>query len=262
MREKVQAVHRGLLIGTFLTYRACERLFDTFNPDVVFVFNGRTAFYRTCLELARRRGLPVVTHERGAADDTFIMYENYGSIRTKPVFEAARAWERTPLLLGELERTHEYFWNREVGKDINFNAFVTYQTEYHRVRRLLRVPHDAKLIAVFTSSEFELDWCEDFRVFISQLDLIKELIEVFRHRKEYLIIRHHPYLAGDSGSPADYDFISKAYALMENAPPNVRFVMPSERLSSYALFWSIDAALGLLSTTAIEATVRGVATAS
>jgi hypothetical protein len=88
-------------------------------------------------------------------------------------------------------------------------------------------------------------------------------MQVFRGRPDdYLVVRHHPYLGGNASSLADHGFISKAYDIARQAPPNVRFIMPGEALNSYALVNNLDGAIAFLSTAGLEAVTRGVATAS
>lgn len=261
-RPDVRAVHKEYLVNGLLTHWAVTRIVGQFRPTHLCVFNARMAPYRIAYEIAKAGGIPIVTHERGVIDDSFILYENQTSIDTRPVFDCAEAWKRVPLTRERCRRAKEYLANRENGKDLNFPAFYAYRTEYAQARQILRIPEGAKVFGVFTSSEFELAYSDSFKAISSQLDIVDSLIEVFRGREEYLVIRHHPYIAGDATSSPDHEFISRAYRQAAEAPPNVRVVMPSEQLSSYALFWNLDGAVAFFSTVGLEAAARGVGTAS
>ena len=155
--------------------------------------------------------------------------------------------------------------NREKGRDLSLPSFYDYTTGYSKVRSKLKIPEDKKITAVFTTSEFEVIDSEDLKDISIQLDLIANLIEIFRKRDDYLIIRHHPFIFGHMGyhsHPPDVDFISKAYEQAFNAPENIRFIMPYEELNSYALYWNIDSAITFTSSVGFEATSRAIPSAS
>lgn len=261
-REATAAVHRRLLVSGALTVLSLSRIIEQTRPSHMFCFNARFAAYRVAFEVARSYGVEVITHERGYADDTFTVFANYGSIQTAPAIDGYRVWRDIPLAETELARVKQYFMNRERGTDSNFEPFLDFTTDYAAVRALLRIPEDARIFGVFTSSEWEFNLCSDYKTFIDQLEFIERLMRVFRERpKDYLVVRHHPYLGGTASSLADHGFISRAYDLARRAPPNVRFVMPGERLNSYALINNLDGAIAFLSTAGLEAVARGVATA-
>jgi hypothetical protein len=263
VRVATAAVHRKLIISGALTAIALSRIITQTRPSHMFCFNARYAAYRVAFEVARAHGVEVITHERGYADDTFTVFANYGSIQTAPAFEGYHVWKDIPLVSAEYERVKQYFANRERGTDSNFEPFLDFTTDYATVRSLLRIPAEARMIGVFTSSEYEFDLCPDYKTFVDQLDLIERLMQVFRGRPDdYLVVRHHPYLGGNASSLADHGFISRAYDIARQAPPNVRCIMPGERLNSYALINNLDGAIACLSTAGIEAVARGVATAS
>lgn len=235
-RPEVRRAHRGFLVTAWLTYRALEGLTAKFKPANLCVFNGRMATYRVALEFAKRHGLPVITHERGVADDSFIVYEGENCLATRPVHECAQLWQDVPLTRAECEKTREYLASREGGKGMNFPSFYGYRTEYAGVRRMLRIPEHAKVLAVLTSSEFEQayghtpkgDTNEAPPDHSGQMEALAQLIEVFRGREEYLVVRHHPFIAGMKDQPPDRHFIAQAYAQAVRASDNVRVIMPSE----------------------------------
>jgi hypothetical protein len=61
---------REVLEATVLSYEAALVVFDEHQPEVVVVMNGRFAPQRVIVEVARQRGARIITHERGAQDDT------------------------------------------------------------------------------------------------------------------------------------------------------------------------------------------------
>ena len=260
-RSDVRRTNRQYLIDGFVTYKAVSRLLDNYLPTNLFLFNGRIAPYRIAFEAARQRQIDTITHERGFIDDSFSFYDNCSALNTKPSLDCVTAWENIALNQSELQQVKQYFTNRESGLNLNWPAFYDFKTNYAEVRQKLRIPVNAKIFTVFTSSEDELTAYEDYAGITGQLDIIDSLINIFQDRDEYLVIRHHPFIGGDKLSPPNNDFLSRAYRQALSAPKNVRIVMPSEQLTSYALLWHTEAAIAFFSTVSIEAAVRGVPTA-
>ncbi|MBP0005270.1 MAG: hypothetical protein J7642_16420 [Cyanobacteria bacterium SBC] len=261
-RPDVRSTHRKYLIDSVITYEAFQRIIDWYRPDRLVLFNGRFAPYRIAFEVGRLNNLEATTHERGFIDDSFSFRQNAICLSTKPIFKYVKTWQATPINLSELNTVKEYFGNRERGKNTNWNPFYTYQTEYTEARRHLRIPQGAKIFSIFTSSEDELALSEDHAGLANQLEILQRFIEIFENRDEYLVIRHHPHIGGAGNNKAETDFIARAYEKALTLPRNVRFVMPSERLTAYALLWNTDAAISFFSTVSIEAASRGIPTAA
>jgi hypothetical protein len=259
---QVRLVHKGYLVTGLLAFRAFSRIMEAYRPQAAVVFNGRLAVYRVAFETARRLNINVLSHERGWVDDSFMLFDNQVMVSPKPLVETPRQWKDIALTGDELRFVKQYYDNRERGKDINFTPFVNYTTDYASVRHSLNIPDGVKIVTVMTSSEFELCYIHEWKTFVSQLELIERLIEVFKNRKEYLVIRHHPYIGGMDESPPDRYFMTRVLAQARALPPNVRIITPSEKLSSYALLRCASAAITPFSTTAVEAVARGVPSAS
>ncbi|BAY26004.1 group 1 glycosyl transferase [Calothrix sp. NIES-2100] len=260
-RKDVQTVHRKYLIDGFVTYQALVRIFSEYQPTNIFLFNARFAPYRVAFEVARQMKIDIITHERGFIDNSFTFFDNYPTWNTQPILDCVKSWENTTLTSEEIEQTKNYFIQREYGVNINWHAFYNFQTNYIDVRQKLRIPSDAKILAVFTSSEDELAALTDKAKITEQFEIIANLIEIFRNRNEYLVIRHHPLIGGNGTDILETYSLTKAYKQIFSAPENVRFVMPSEQLTSYALLWNAEAAIACFSTVAIEAIARGIPTA-
>jgi hypothetical protein len=260
-RPDVIKTHRNYLVDALVTYKAVSRLLDFYQPTILFMFSARLAPYRIAFETARQRGIDVIVQERGYIDNSYTLVENHTCLNTKPKFDLTKAWENIPLNKSELLQVKKYWYERESGRNLNISSFYDYKTDYSQVRTQLNIPQNAKIVTVFTSSEDELAAFEDYGGVIKQIEVIDKLIQIFTKRDEYLVIRHHPYIAGKKFVQAETDFIVRAYQQSLSAPPNVRIIMPSEQLTSYALLWNADASIVFFSTMAIEATARGIPTA-
>lgn len=257
----VRKVHRQYLIDGLVTYKAISRLIDYYQPTHLFLLGARLAPSRIAFEVGRQYNIDVIVQEKGFINNSYLLLDNHGCMQTKPARDVIGAWENIPLNNSELLQVKKYWLERETGENLNLSSFYNYQTEYDSVRRQLNIPENAKIFAVFTSSEDELAASQDYLGINEQLDIIERLIEIFADKDEYLVIRHHPNIAGGEYLPAQIDFIVRAYHQALSAPKNVRIVMPSEQLTSYALLWHTDAAIAFFSTMSIEAVAKGIPTA-
>ncbi|MDZ8056370.1 MAG: glycosyltransferase [Aulosira sp. ZfuVER01] len=265
-RPEVRKVHKQYLIDGLITYKAISRLIDTYNPTNLFLFNARFAPYSVAFEVAKQHQIDVIAHERGFIADSFGFFDNSNCLSPKTPLDCVKSWKDIPLNKQEISQVKKYFIGRENGQNLSWPSFYDFHSNHTNVRHQLRIPVDAKVVTVFTSSEDEHAMSEDYKVMTKQLDIIESLMEIFRDRDEYLVIRHHPFITG-AGSKTflqaiAYDFLSKAYQQVLSAPKNVRIIMPSEQLTSYALLWHSDAAIAFFSTVALEAAARGVPTAT
>jgi hypothetical protein len=256
--ERVENTYRAMIVNSILTYEACSTIFDLWQPTQLVIFNGAGFAHGAAFNVARSAKIPIVTHERGFSDDTFVIVENAPCVNPEPQIHVAHEWSRVPLVESEFNRIVSFFENREKGKDINFAPFYKFQTDHLRLRSALRIPNDAKIVAVFTSSEYETIYWPSYKKVEQQIEMIDKLIEIFRGRREYLVIRHHPAISGNFGGSPDYDFLTRAYRQSLDLPENVRIIMPNEELTSYALLWNSAACITGISTIGIEATARGV----
>lgn len=259
---QVRKVYRSFLKSGLLTYKALSRLIVEYTPQAMFIFNARFAPYRVAFEVSQQFGIQEITHERGFYDDSFELLNNTTCIDTKPIFDVSDAWNDKYLSSGQLAMTLQYLQNRENGLDLNYPAFYKFVNEYYTIRQVLRIPEEAKVLAVFTTSEFEHAYCGAYSEVTTQLDRLDEIIELYRTRQDYLVIRHHPHIAGTALGPPENDFLTRAYRQALNAPANVRVIMPSEPVNSYSLLRNVDAVISFFSSVGYEAAGRGVGVAS
>ncbi|GFO68500.1 hypothetical protein GMLC_20790 [Geomonas limicola] len=259
---QVREVHRSFLKSALLTYWALKRLMTEQQPRAVFIFNTRFTPYRVAYEVTRELRIEEITHERGCFDDSFVLYNNRTCLDTEPIFEIYDAWREVRLSREQLGAALGYLRNREQGRDLNYPAFSDVRNEFHTIRHTLRIPEGARVLAVFTSGESEGAYCGGYSEVTTQFDRIDTLIELYRKRSDYLVIRHHPHMAGNAQEPPENYYLTRAYQQAWKAPANVRVVMPHEALSSYALLRNVDGVISYFSSVGYEAAGRGVAAAA
>lgn len=250
--RKVRSATRDLIESGLLAARSFERLLEDFDPDILFLFNGRHAPYRVAYELAKVHGIRIITHELSPRKDSSVLLVEDARIhdlRARKSFW--EEWNSIPLDKREIHKIDKYLRSREIDRDTN--SFLV------KSKRDYSIPDDC--IVLFTSSQDEVivedSWNEG--PFENQLEWIKRTINIFEsHRRTNLIIRLHPNMAGKraimGGNSGDLLRFKK---IRKNLPKNVHMIMPDEEISSYSLMRCAKAGLIYHSTAGLEMCCKG-----
>jgi hypothetical protein len=239
---------------------ALDRLLAESDPDVLLVFNGRQSSTRVALELARRRGVRVVVHERGQRPETLMLVENATCLSLEPLRRYWREWGDVPLTAAELERVVTLMSDREHGRDLPWKAFTPPPQPVPEVRARLGLAPGRPTWVLFTSSDDEVagdaDWSS---VFASQMDWIRRTVEHARRHPELdLVIRVHPNTGSRRSTGANRTQLNEMDQLAaEGLPANVRLVAADDDISSYTLMELCAVGLVWVSTVGLELAVKG-----
>jgi len=257
----VKKFYKKFLFDGLITYIAFNRIIKAINPTKCFLLNGRFIPYRIAWEAAKENNIEIIMHCSGHLNSTRTICNKGYMAQDSPIWmnERFKLWEKIPLLKKEIDLVKEYFLiHREENNTFSKRKdYYTFKDDDKKLLKMLNIPPGKKIISVFTTSEWEL------AVFIKnikiQLQIIDKLIELFKNRDEYLVIRHHPYIAeGYDDVGTDFDYMSRAYKQALEAPDNVRIIMPSEKISSYTLTWNSEASFSFYSTMGLEVAFRGL----
>lgn len=248
------------LRGVVLAIEAIEVLYDEVRPDTVVLLNGRFFTHWAAFELARERGIRVVTHERGLNKNTARFAENHRTHELAPIRDLWDAWKDTPLGEERLGEVLNILRNRCLGIDYAVNPFsppLGAEGQPESIREHLGL--DARpLVAVFTSSNDETaafaDRCAgafpDATDFLpATLDLARQLPQV------QFVIRVHPNVQSKLGTNREQ--LAEAIEMRRTAPENLRVILPDEVISSYALVDEADVGVVYASTLGLEMACAG-----
>lgn len=262
---EIAKFYKKFLVDSLITYIAFSRMVDEFKPTRIILLNGRMIPYRIALEVAKEKGIEAIIHEQGCLPQTrrFLrntIIQNYG-----PAIRFFNELKGIPLTRRELEVVKKYYVldleNNTKVTNSSYTSYYNFKDDPASVCSRLRIPPGSKMVGIFTSSECERAVLGN--VVEKQLETVDKIIDLFRGRQEYLVIRHHPNIyVGSDESGADHDFMRHAYRQALTAPDNVRIIMPTEKLTSHALLWNLDAAITFFSTIGMEAVLRGIPTVS
>lgn len=258
----VRALHRAFLEYSAATWLGMGRYFASYKPTRAIMYQGAGMVQSIVAHLCATTATPMLAHERSRFPGAFMYSSNEITSAFHIRKELGTAWRDIPLSETEADWISRYLAERRTGKNSNYQTFYTYTTDSASVRDRLNIPRGAVLVGAFTSAEYEKVYFGEYKHLPSQTEILRNLIEVFRHREEYLVIRQHPNIGGGKdGRWFDGELLGGMYELMRDLPPNVRMIPPDEELTSYSLLWQLDACFGFFSTVGLEAIASGVPTA-
>jgi hypothetical protein len=259
---RVEATWRSYLFSGLVACFALTRLLDDQRPDVMLQFNGRQSSTRIAFELARRRGIRVICHERAARTESLLLTENVHVADLEPYARFWAEWGDVALEAAELATIGTMLIERESGVGIGWKTLSPIGQSPEQVGAALGLDRERPIWVLFTSSDDEVasepSWRGDFA---DQLDWIERTVAyAAAHPEPQLVIRVHPNTGSRRSHGTNREQLDALNALAERLPANVRMVAPDAEISSYALMELATVGLIYHSTVGLELACKGRAT--
>ncbi len=257
--SEVEKGFRSYLYSGLIACLALTRLLDHYHPDLLFLFSGRMSSTRIAFELARRRGVRVICHERGLLDENLYLSENISTASLSGIKQAYKGWSNIPLQCSEIESIHQYLEARQYGKGLNWRAFSPLPQDIDVLCKKLGLNLNRPIWALYSSSDDEVIAEHDWRgAFERQTEWIERTISyVGNHPQIDLVIRVHPNTAGKKATGNNLTLLQDFQKLQNSLPPNVKIVMPDDEISSYSLMDIATLGLVYHSTVGLEMACKG-----
>ena len=234
--------------------RGVEAALDRLQPDVVMLLNGLFLFEAVAWEVCRRRGIDVVTYERGMIKETLVVERNSPAC----LFDLRAPWaarRAQPLTEDEEARLDGYLDDRRHGRrtidrfwgDARFDDAAA--------------TAGGRLVTLFTNLTWDSAVIGRERAFTSIQEWLATSVALVAERpQDTLVIRIHPAELKLPGKQTREPMLAVIEAQVGTLPPNVRVVEPTDPQSSYPLMEASDLGLVYTSTTGLELALRGVPT--
>ena len=253
------AAMRSYLYSSAVALAAIGQMLDAEQPTIMLLFNGRMSVTRVALELAKERGIRVVTHERGLLKETLLLRENETCLALRPFEKLAAEWGDVPLNRNEVPRVTQWLGDRAHGTNLNWKTFSV-QSSLGPIEAFLDQHAGRQIWSLFTSSTDEIVGDEDYTsVFGTQSRWVEETVRFVREHQEIaLVIRVHPNSGGKKSTGKNLGEIRFFEGLRATLPANVAVVLPDDNVSSYALIDRTDVGFVYGSTIALEMACRGI----
>ena len=263
-KPNVANMYRAFLHNGALLTNIFERLLLSYKISHVVMYFPALSYFKVAYELCKIKNIPVLTHQGGLLPDNSFVFADTEALPSPDLdgqeISAWNKWRMLPLTKEECIQTKSFFNMMESSKTSSssfMRAFNRFQSDHSRIRDSLRIPYHAKIIAFYGSCDWEIGMNKliSKTTFETQIEALYKLIEIFKNREEYLVIRTHPYTVGTSHVCTD--FLEKLFDLNKKLPKNVRMIMPFEKLTSYSIMWHANTAISFGSTTTVENMIRG-----
>ncbi len=244
-------LHQYILSAWHLS-KEFAKLLDEVKPLKVIVFNGMFFPEATVRWVARKRGIPVISHE--VALRPFTGFFTPGDATAYPI-DIQAEYELSPQQDRQLD---EYLEQRFQG---NFSmAGVRFWPEMKKLAPefLERAAHFKQIVPVFTNVVFDTSQGHANVVFPQMFAWLDAVLEMIRaHPETFFVIRAHP----DETRPGKESQESVAIWVRRNEVddlPNILFVDSREYFSSYELIQHSKFVMVYNSTIGLEASLMGV----
>ena len=252
----VRAVLRDCIYGAIVSWEGLVPVFDEFDPEVLVTFNGRFFSQRAAMEVARARGVRVVTHERGYRKGTFLIRQG-GGIHELDFFERIwDDWRDVSLTPAQMREAQQILHDRRFGRNLSWKSFSPPPEEAEAVRQKLQLD-DRPLVVCFTSSDDEWLTFPERREgpFPDSLQWVPATVQAARDSPDLQwVLRMHPNLVGHG---TNHQALAQCRALAEDLPENCRIVQPEDDVSSYTLLDMAAAGVTYGSTMGLEMVAQG-----
>lgn len=226
---------------------ALERI----KPDVVLLLNGLFFFESIAWELCRRRGIEVVTYERGFIKETLLFRRGAPAC----LGDVSHLWPQfadRPLSDDENKELDDYLADRRLGR----RTIDRYWTD----PQFAAVERDAsrRLVTLFTNLTWDSAVIGQEVAFPSLQAWLAAAVDAFARRPDHdLVVRIHPAevkLPGKQTREPLGAFLAEKFPQL---PPNVRVIGADDPTSSYTLMEATDVGLVFTSTTGLELALHG-----
>jgi hypothetical protein len=248
--EPTRFICREFILSAWNVARKFSILLENVKPQAAVLFNGMHFPEATAAWLCRQRGVCVITHESGFQPSSGYFVE--GDVTTYPI--TIPDMELTPEQNARLDSDLEKRYKGDFSM-----AGIEFWSEMHSLpEELMRKAAVHKQVAaVFTNVIFDTTQLHANILFENMFAWLDVLLDVFRtHPETLFVVRAHP----DEARPGKASRESVAMWFEQKAAslPNVAFIPPQERVSSYDLVRMSKFVLIYNSTIGLEAMLLGV----
>ncbi|HEY6396042.1 MAG TPA: hypothetical protein VIX82_01180 [Solirubrobacteraceae bacterium] len=256
---EVHRTYRNLLVSGQVLHRGFESLLDRVQPERIVLLNGLLLGERILGALAARRGIPVVSYERGYLVDTVVVTPGANACDYLVDDETWRSAAEQPLTLEENNELDSYLDARSRGERAVDNLWEERLDDPAEIDRRLGLRAGRPLVTLFSNILWDTAAQERDIAFPSLPEWIIKTIEGFASRPDVdLIVRLHPAEVRVRNHRTRESMLDVIAAHCPRLPANVRIVEPDDPISSYVLMARSRLGLVYTSTVGMELALAGV----
>lgn len=230
---------------------ALDAAFTELEPSVVMTLNGTFLFESIAGAIAKRRGIDVVSYERGFIDGTLFFRRGLPA-SSYDISETWDDWAGIALDRAETERLDGYLADRVAGRRDWIGLWR--DADLSGPQR----PHTGKLVALFTNLTWDSAVIGAEVAFADIESWLVAAVEAFADRPDdQLVVRIHPAEVRLPGKPTREPLGVFLRERFPNLPANVTLIDADDPRSSYPIMDACDIGLVYTSTTGLELALTG-----
>lgn len=249
--EPTQILYRHYILSAYKVAKKFEGLMDKVNPRAVLVFNGMQFPEATARWVAKRRSLPVYSHEVGLRQNSAFLTAGDATaypVEISPDFQLSEAQNQqldgylSKRFQGDFSMAGVQFWPEMNGLD---EALVEKMDFFKQV------------VPIFTNVIFDTSQPHANVLFVDMLAWLDAILEVVRaHPETLFVLRAHPDESrpGKASRESVRDWVAARGA--ENLP-NLVYIGPDDYFSSYEMIQRAKFVMIYNSTIGLEASILG-----
>jgi hypothetical protein len=256
--EVVNTYCSFLISGTVVA-RGLRAILERTSPDRVFMLNGTFFAEQIMIALARERGIPFGTYEKGFIHDSIVMTTGTPAAHLKVPVGMWESVRDTPLTEDESEAIDTYLGERRRGVGVPNNFWHVRVEDVDRIHRELHLEAGRRMVIMFCNILWDSAVLEREIAFAGMGEWVIQGIHwAERHPEIDLVIRLHPAEIQLRNHPTRERMADHIANHVPVLPGNVRLVHSDDPTSSYVFM--DEASLGLVytSTVGLELAARGV----
>lgn len=252
-----QRVTRSFAKSARVVSEAVPGLLDRVKPEVVFLLNGLFFAERIVKAEAERRGIRVVSYERGFMPNTLCFGEGIPAY-----YDLSPLWESvkdTPLTPTEEARLDAYLAERRRGLRAPFQYWPTITEDAKEVLEALSLDAARPTAVLFTNITWDSAAQDRDVMFPSMYGWVLACVRHFaQHHESQLVVRIHPAEVRVPGWETRDPLLNHLRKDFPVLPPNIKIVPPESDLSSYTLMTLSRCGLVYTSTAGLELAMEGL----
>ncbi|MFQ5944466.1 MAG: hypothetical protein ACE5JF_13035, partial [Anaerolineales bacterium] len=249
--EPTRLVYRKYLASAASLAARFETLIEEHSPRAFMVFNGMFYPEAVARAVARRSGVPVITHEVGLQP-----YSAYFS-HADATFRDLDRFQLTLLTPQEDERLERYLTARRSGK-FSMAGIEFWPDMQSLPQRIMdAISNHRRTVTVFTNVVFDTSQVHANVIFPDMFAWLDELKpQITSHPESLFVIRAHPDedRIGKASRESVADWFDSSGLRQK---PNVLFIGPSDLVDSYELIERSEIILTYNSSIGLEAAIMG-----
>ncbi|MFZ2113845.1 MAG: hypothetical protein WAU77_08955 [Solirubrobacteraceae bacterium] len=232
---------------------AAARIFEEFEPDVVFLLNGLFAAERRIRQLALDYGARAPTYEIAPRAGALVLSQDAPA----PEYDVDQLWaavKDSPLSIRQCSEVTALLDDRARGIGAHESYYDRVEDDPDELRRRLSLGNRERIVSLFTNVTWDSATLGRDIGFASMFDWIEQAIRLAATQELVLVVRIHPAEKRWGTREEVHEIV---VSRLGEVPANVRFVHAQDALSTYALMDISNLLLTYATTVGLEAAVRG-----